>query len=61
MKRNNLKDVVYIGDTLGDFLACQEVNVPFIYASYGFGKVTEARWKIDNPSELITTINHIIK
>lgn len=34
-----LKDPVYVGDTLGDFQACQEAGVPFIFASYGFGSV----------------------
>ena len=38
VKRNGLKKPVYIGDTDGDRIACEEAGVPFIYASYGFGK-----------------------
>ncbi|MBR1640484.1 MAG: HAD family hydrolase [Treponema sp.] len=36
--RNKLSFPVYVGDTLGDLLACQEAEVPFIWAKYGFGK-----------------------
>lgn len=39
VKRNGLKAPVYIGDTDGDRIACEEAGVPFIYASYGFGQV----------------------
>lgn len=30
---------VYLGDILGDALACKEAGIPFIWASYGFGEV----------------------
>ncbi len=36
--RNNLKNPVYVGDTLGDEKACKEAGVNFIWASYGFGQ-----------------------
>lgn len=38
---NNLKAPVYIGDTTGDRDSAQKAGVPFIYAAYGFGEVTE--------------------
>ena len=41
MERNHLQDVVYVGDTSGDFDACQKADVPFIYASYGFGDIPD--------------------
>ena len=37
-KRNQLKNPVYVGDTQGDFEACQKAEVPFIWAAYGFGR-----------------------
>ena len=37
VKRNNLKNPVYTGDTQGDFEACKQAGVPFIWAAYGFG------------------------
>ena len=39
MDRNNIKQAVYVGDTQGDCDASRLANVPFIFASYGFGKV----------------------
>ena len=37
-ERNQLKNPVYVGDTQGDFEACQKAEVPFIWAAYGFGR-----------------------
>ena len=39
VRRNGLKDPVYIGDTDGDRKACEEAGVPFIFAAYGFGEL----------------------
>ena len=35
-KKYQLKAPVYVGDTFGDYQACQEAGVPFVFASYGF-------------------------
>ena len=42
----DLKDPVYVGDTLGDFNACRKADIPFIFAEYGSEK-----WK------LLTTVS----
>ena len=52
MKRNHLQDVVYVGDTSGDFDACQKADVPFIYASYGFGDIPDPPRQIGAIGEL---------
>ena len=52
VKRNSLKAPVYIGDTKGDCDASKEAGVPFIFASYGFGNVTEYAAKIGEMKEL---------
>lgn len=52
MKQYNLQDVVYVGDTFGDYQACKEAGVPFIFVSYGFGEVPEAERRIDTMNEL---------
>ena len=39
MDRNNLRNPVYVGDTQGDYDAAKLANIPFVFASYGFGKV----------------------
>ena len=52
MERNDLNDVVYVGDTQGDADACRDAEVPFIFASYGFGDVPNAEQKINKLSDL---------
>ncbi|HEY9004447.1 MAG TPA: HAD family hydrolase [Mucilaginibacter sp.] len=39
ISRNQLKNPVYVGDTIGDYEAAKKNGIPFIYAEYGFGKV----------------------
>lgn len=53
MERNNLKDVIYVGDTQGDADACKEAGIPFIFATYGFGDVPDAEKRIDSIRELL--------
>lgn len=56
MKRNQLYDPVYIGDTLGDWKAAKEANIPFIFASYGFGQVEKPDYIIQKPLDLLTIL-----
>lgn len=49
----NLKDPVYVGDTLGDFNACRKARVPFIFAKYGFGAVEDPDYRISAPADLM--------
>jgi phosphoglycolate phosphatase len=46
IQRNHLENYRYVGDTRGDYNACQEANVPFIWAAYGFGQIEEEVSKI---------------
>ena len=43
---------VYVGDTIMDKDACDEAGCPFIYAAYGFGKVSGCDNVIYSPAEL---------
>lgn len=52
MERNGLQNPVYVGDTIWDAEAAKEAGVPFIYAEYGFGEVTEYTDVIHAFSEL---------
>lgn len=52
VERNHLKSPVYIGDTVLDYEAAQQANVPFIHAAYGFGKV-EGVPAVHKPLELL--------
>ena len=52
--RNGLKAPVYVGDTQGDYEACKEAEVPFIWAAYGFGKPEDNNYyaKLDSFTQL---------
>ncbi|ADL50715.1 HAD family hydrolase [Clostridium cellulovorans] len=53
VERNNLDEVVYVGDTQGDYEATVLAEVPFIFARYGFGNVENFYMAIDNIGELL--------
>lgn len=46
--RNKLQNPVYVGDTMGDFEAAKNNQMPFIYAEYGFGKVEGHDYEINH-------------
>lgn len=52
MNEHHLTDVVYIGDTLGDYDACKKAKIPFIFVTYGFGQAPDALHRISSISEL---------
>ncbi|MBQ9862573.1 MAG: HAD family hydrolase [Lachnospiraceae bacterium] len=54
-KRNNLdlKETVYIGDTLGDYEATKKAGLKFVFCKYGFGSVDTPDYAIDKFSDLI--------
>lgn len=53
VERNHLRNPIYVGDTSGDAKAAKEAGVPFIYARYGFGDVTDYDGVIDSLPELV--------
>ena len=54
IERNHLDSPVYVGDTVGDFNAAKFAGIPFVYAKYGFGQVTEYDAAIEKFDELLT-------
>lgn len=56
MNRNHLTDAVYVGDTEGDQKASLANDIPFIYASYGFGTCNAFDHRIDSFSEILTLL-----
>lgn len=60
MERNKIEHCVYVGDTLKDYEATIDANVPFVYASYGFGKLEDIKYTISSFEDLIsfTEKNH---
>jgi phosphoglycolate phosphatase len=59
MERNQLENVIYIGDTQMDADACKAAGVPIVYAAYGFGKVEAPDYVIDSPYELVKLMKQI--
>ena len=53
MKKYNMKDAVYIGDTQGDYEATVAAGIPFVWASYGFGTPADYAIKIDSFKEMM--------
>lgn len=56
VERNKLKSSVYVGDTEGDLKAAKFAGIPFIYASYGFGEVSEYDYSIKRFNELLELV-----
>ena len=52
--RNGFQNPVYVGDTQGDRKSALDAEIPFVYAAYGFGCVTEYAAKVETFSELKT-------
>lgn len=53
IKRNNLKNPIYIGDTHMDSEAAKKAGVPFVFVSYGFGDTKQYEYKIDKFEDLL--------
>jgi len=56
MVKHNLKHPVYVGDTKGDFDAAKLANIPFVFASYGFGKVEGYDYLIEQISDMVRIV-----
>lgn len=56
MERNGLNNPIYVGDTQGDANAAKEAGIPFIFAGYGFGHVSEYEAAVDSLPELVNLI-----
>ncbi len=52
----NLKRAVYVGDIQGDADSTHAAGIEFIWAAYGFGKVSDAEFQINTFSELETKV-----
>lgn len=52
IERNRLNSPVYVGDTIMDMESAKYAEIPFVYAEYGFGNVTEYDYLISEFSDL---------
>lgn len=53
MAKNHIENAAYVGDTQGDYEATLEAQIPFIWASYGFGSPQGYTHRIENLSQLL--------
>ena len=60
MERNGYGKAVYIGDTAKDQEAAQTAGIPFIHATYGFGKAIAPEGVIGSLEELPALIRRMI-
>ena len=56
MDRNNIETAVYVGDTISDKEASDYAKIPFVYASYGFGKVEKYDYIINDIKDLLNIL-----
>ena len=61
MEKHLITRAVYVGDTQGDYNACQKAQVPFIHASYGMGTVEQPVSCINCFAELPAALEHLAK
>lgn len=52
IERNKLTSPIYVGDTLGDWEAAKKNDLPFIFASYGFGTVPDPDFTINDFAQM---------
>ena len=53
---SSIDQSIYIGDTNYDFLAAKNAGMDFVYASWGYGDVKNAKYEIDSIRELYELI-----
>lgn len=61
MKRDQIEKAVYVGDTAKDLAAAQVANVPFLYASWGFGDLGDVQPRVDAFSELPESVSAVLE
>ncbi len=52
MKRNNIKEAIYVGDTIKDQVAARNNNLKFIWAKYGFGICNDYDLELEDIKDL---------
>ena len=59
MRRHNITDAVYIGDTQGDFEATVVAGIPFVWAAYGFGTPENCAARVENFRQLPEVLKYM--
>ena len=59
IERNHYEKYYYLGDTQGDYNACQKAGVPFLFAAYGFGTVDAKVPQVESLEQLPEVIKKL--
>lgn len=59
--KENIQNVIYVGDTYKDYIEATKAEATFIHASYGFGVIDDDVIYIKSLTDLDKTIKKIIK
>lgn len=60
LKKEGIARALYVGDTSLDQEAASFAGIPFVHASYGFGKVEDALHKASRPSEIPSLVREVL-
>ena len=60
VQRNGFDKAIYVGDTKSDETAAREAQLPFVYASYGFGDVDSYDAIINSFKEIKSAIKSLM-
>lgn len=61
IQRNHIEKAVYAGDTQGDCNAANFAGIPFIFAKYGFGTVTNPDYTANTFKDIPSIVKSILK
>ena len=59
IERNHYETYYYLGDTQGDYNACQKAGVPFLFAAYGFGRVDAKVPQVESLEQLPEVMKYL--
>ena len=59
IERNHYETYYYLGDTQGDYNACQKAGVPFLFAAYGFGTVAAQVPQVESLEQLPEVMKYL--
>ena len=59
VRRNGLRNPLYIGDTQGDCNAAAQAGVPFLHAAYGFGRIDHEVPRVEAFEEIPAAVERL--
>lgn len=61
LKRNGIERAVYVGDTAKDLAAAQAAGIPFLFASWGFGTLSQVQPSLVSFSALEEAVSSVMR